>query len=164
MSSSGQGAEQTLRVRNRIEETRCSAMLGGGQHRIDAQHKKGKLTARERIQVLCDPGSFLEYDMFAEHTCRDFGMETESFPGDSVVTGRGLINGKTVFLFSQDFTVFGGSLSMIHAKKVCKIMDQAMLVGAPVIGLNDSGGARIQVCTPAEYLFATTYPIMTREH
>ncbi len=105
---------------------------------------QGKLTARERIDVLCDAGTFLEYDQFAEHTCRDFGMEKEHYPGDSVVTGRGLVNGREVFVFSQDFTVFGGSLSMIHAKKVCKIMDQAMLVGAPVIGLNDSGGARIQ--------------------
>jgi len=144
MSTNVQGAEQTLKVRSRIADTRATALLGGGQKRIDAQHKKGKLTARERIEVLCDPGSFLEYDMFAEHTCRDFGMEKENFPGDSVVTGRGEIFGKTIFVFSQDFTVFGGSLSMIHAKKVCKIMDQAMLVGAPVIGLNDSGGARIQ--------------------
>ena len=145
MSTNIQGAELTLKVRNRIESTRAAALLGGGQKRIDAQHKKGKLTARERIEVLCDPGSFLEYDMFAEHTCRDFGMENEHYPGDSVVTGRGEINGKTVFVFSQDFTVFGGSLSMIHAKKICKVMDQALLVGAPVIGLNDSGGARIQV-------------------
>ena len=123
-----QGAQHTLRVQKRIEDTKSAALLGGGQKRIDAQHKKGKLTARERIQVLCDPGSFLEYDMFAEHTCRDFGMENEHYPGDSVITGRGEINGKTVFVFSQDFTVFGGSLSMIHAKKVCKIMDQAMQV------------------------------------
>ena len=144
MSSNVQGAELTLKVRNRIESQKIAATMGGGQKRIDAQHKKGKLTARERVEVLCDPGSFLEYDKFAEHTCRDFGMEKEIIPGDSVVTGRGEINGKTVFIFSQDFTVFGGSLSMIHAKKVCKIMDQAMLVGAPVIGLNDSGGARIQ--------------------
>lgn len=118
--------------------------MGGGQKRIDAQHKKGKLTARERIEVLCDPGTFVEYDMFMEHTCRDFGMENEKYPGDSVVTGHGKINGQTSYIFSQDFTVFGGSLSMAHAKKICKVMDQAMLVGAPVIGLNDSGGARIQ--------------------
>jgi len=144
MSSSVQGAAHTIRVQNRIEETRSTAKLGGGQKRIDTQHKKGKLTARERIEVLCDPGTFLEYDMFFKHTCRDFGMEKENFPGDSVVTGRGEIYGKTVFVFSQDFTVFGGSLSMAHAKKICKVMDQAMLVGAPVIGLNDSGGARIQ--------------------
>jgi len=144
MSSTVQGAEHTIRVQNRIKDTRANALLGGGQKRIDAQHKKGKLTARERIEVLCDPGTFLEYDMFAKHTCRDFGMEKEHYPGDSVITGRGEINGKTVFVFSQDFTVFGGSLSMIHAKKICKVMDKAMEVGAPVIGLNDSGGARIQ--------------------
>ena len=144
MSSNVQGAEHTIRVQKRISDTRSAALLGGGQKRIDAQHKKGKLTARERISVLCDPGTFHEYDTFAEHTCRDFGMDKENYPGDSVVTGQGKINGKLVFIFSQDFTVFGGSLSMIHAKKVCKIMDKAMLVGAPVIGLNDSGGARIQ--------------------
>lgn len=136
--------EQTLDVKHRIEDTRRRALLGGGQRRIDAQHKKGKLTARERVALLVDEGSFTEYDMFLEHSCSDFGMEKQKYPGDSVVTGRGTINGRTVFVFSQDFTVFGGSLSMAHAKKVCKIMDQAMLVGAPVIGLNDSGGARIQ--------------------
>uniref|UniRef100_A0A914WM47 Propionyl-CoA carboxylase beta chain, mitochondrial n=1 Tax=Plectus sambesii TaxID=2011161 RepID=A0A914WM47_9BILA len=134
----------TLQVQQRIEETRKKAELGGGQKRIDAQHKRGKLTARERVQMLCDPGTFKEYDMFAEHTCVDFGMEKEKIPGDSVVTGRGQISGRTAFVFSQDFTVFGGSLSSVHAKKVCKIMDDAMKVGAPVIGLNDSGGARIQ--------------------
>ncbi|XP_076436090.1 propionyl-CoA carboxylase beta chain, mitochondrial-like [Babylonia areolata] len=136
--------EHTLRVKRRIDDGRKAALLGGGQRRIDAQHKKGKLTARERVQVLLDEGSFVEYDMFLEHDCSDFGMEKKKFPGDSVVTGRGLINGRVVFIFSQDFTVFGGSLSGAHAKKICKIMDQAMLVGAPVIGLNDSGGARIQ--------------------
>lgn len=129
---------------SQIEETSERAQLGGGEKRIAAQHAKGKLTARERISLLCDPGSFVEYDKFMEHTCRDFGMEEERYPGDSVVTGRGQINGRTCFVFSQDFTVFGGSLSMAHAKKICKIMDQALLVGAPVIGLNDSGGARIQ--------------------
>ncbi|XP_025090612.1 propionyl-CoA carboxylase beta chain, mitochondrial-like [Pomacea canaliculata] len=136
--------ENTLHVKDRIENTRQRALLGGGQRRIDTQHKKGKLTARERLQLLLDAGSFVEYDMFLEHNCADFGMEKEKYPGDSVVTGRGRINGRTVFVFSQDFTVFGGSLSGAHAKKICKIMDQAMLVGAPVIGLNDSGGARIQ--------------------
>lgn len=139
-----QGAELTLRVREKIKETRASAVLGGGQKRINKQHEKGKLTARERVEILCDPGTFIEYDKFVSHTCRDFGMEHEVYAGDSVVTGHGLVNGKTVFVFSQDFTVFGGSLSMVHANKVCKIMDQAMKVGAPVIGLNDSGGARIQ--------------------
>ncbi|GFR97151.1 propionyl-CoA carboxylase beta chain, mitochondrial [Elysia marginata] len=136
--------ELTLDVKRRIDSTRQQALLGGGQRRIDVQHKKGKLTARERVQLLMDEDSFVEYDMFLEHNCADFGMEKQKYPGDSVVTGRGTINGRTAFVFSQDFTVFGGSLSGAHAKKVCKIMDQAMLVGAPVIGLNDSGGARIQ--------------------
>lgn len=134
----------TLKVREDIKAQTARAKLGGGQNRIDAQHNKGKLTARERVEVLCDPGTFVEYDMYMEHTCRDFNMEKEKYPGDSVVTGYGKINGKTTYIFSQDFTVFGGSLSMAHAKKICKIMDQAMMVGAPVIGLNDSGGARIQ--------------------
>jgi len=134
----------TLKVRDDIIQKRNAALLGGGQKRIDAQHKKGKLTARERVELLCDPGTFIEYDMFAEHTCTDFGMDKQTFPGDSVVTGQGLIHGRLAYVFSQDFTVFGGSLSSVHAMKICKIMDQAMLVGAPVIGLNDSGGARIQ--------------------
>ncbi|XP_072896920.1 propionyl-CoA carboxylase beta chain, mitochondrial [Hemitrygon akajei] len=135
-----------LTIQERIERKSQRAMLGGGQHRIDAQHKRGKLTARERIQLLLDPDSFVEYDKFVEHRCSDFGMGTEDnkFPGDSVVTGQGQINGRLVYVFSQDFTVFGGSLSGAHAQKICKIMDQAVLVGAPVIGLNDSGGARIQ--------------------
>ncbi|HER26779.1 MAG TPA: acyl-CoA carboxylase subunit beta, partial [Rhodospirillales bacterium] len=112
--------------------------------RIDTQHKKGKLTARERIDLLLDPGSFEEWDMFVEHRCDDFGMDKQKITGDGVVTGHGNINGRLVFVFSQDFTVFGGSLSEPHAEKICKIMDQAMKVGAPVIGINDSGGARIQ--------------------
>lgn len=136
--------QHTLEVSETIKKLRETAVLGGGQKRINNQHKKGKLTARERIDLLVDPGSFVEYDMFTEHTCSDFGMENEKYPGDSVVTGHGKVFGRTVYMFSQDFTVFGGSLSSIHAKKVCKVMDQAMLVGAPVIGLNDSGGARIQ--------------------
>lgn len=127
-----------------LEEKRGQARLGGGERRIDAQHTKGKLTARERIDALLDPGSFEEYDMFVEHDCTDFGMEAQRVPGDGVVTGHGEINGRPVFVFSQDFTVFGGSLSAAHARKICKVMDQAMKVGAPVIGLNDSGGARIQ--------------------
>eukprot|EP00128_Syssomonas_multiformis_P009313 Colp12_sorted_trinity150504_noHs@18517 len=127
-----------------IEAKRKQALVGGGQKRIDQQHKKGKLSARERIALLLDEGTFREYDMFMEHDCTDFGMEEQRFVGDSVITGQGRINGRTVFVFSQDFTVFGGSLSMAHAKKICKIMDKAMLVGAPVIGMNDSGGARIQ--------------------
>merc|ERR1711976_817454 len=133
-------------VAARIADKRAQALIGGGQRRIDAQHKKGKLTARERIAVLLDPNSFVETDMYVEQRCTDFGMDAESqkFTGDSVITGRGKINGRDVFLFSQDFTVFGGSLSSVHAQKVCKITDQAMQLGVPVIGLNDSGGARIQ--------------------
>ncbi|VDO07509.1 unnamed protein product [Haemonchus placei] len=153
----------TVKVADHIEKTRAKALLGGGQKRIDTQHKRGKLTARERIELLLDKDTFREYDMFAEHTCTDFNMQKQKvstlvkmalacqkqtrmfqFPCDSVVTGRGHINGRNVYVFSQDFTVFGGSLSSIHAKKICKIMREAMLVGAPVIGLNDSGGARIQ--------------------
>ncbi len=127
-----------------LERRREAARLGGGQKRIDAQHAKNKLTARERLNVLLDPKSFEEYDMFVEHRCADFGMEKKKVPSDGVVTGWGRINGRIVFVFSQDFTVFGGSLSEAHAEKICKVMDQAMKVGAPVIGLNDSGGARIQ--------------------
>ncbi|MBT5107750.1 MAG: acyl-CoA carboxylase subunit beta [Rhodospirillaceae bacterium] len=127
-----------------LEEMREAARMGGGQRRIDAQHAKGKLTARERIDVLLDEDSFEEWDMFVEHDSHDFGMAEQKVPGDGVVTGSGTIDGRLVFVFSQDFTVFGGSLSAAHARKICKIMDQAMKVGAPVIGLNDSGGARIQ--------------------
>ena len=128
----------------RLEYMRAGARLGGGQRRIEAQHAKGKLTARERIEVLFDEGSFEEWDMFVEHRCSDFGMADNKVPGDGVVTGYGTINGRLAFVFSQDFTVFGGALSEAHAEKICKVMDQAMKVGAPVIGLNDSGGARIQ--------------------
>ena len=128
----------------RLAEKRLAAELGGGQNRIDAQHAKGKLTARERIELLLDPDSFEEWDMFVEHRCTDFGMASQTVPGDGVVTGYGTINGRVMFVFSQDFTVFGGSLSQAHAAKICKIMDHAVKVGAPVIGLNDSGGARIQ--------------------
>jgi propionyl-CoA carboxylase beta chain len=131
-------------ILSELEEKRAAARLGGGKKRIEAQHAKGKLTARERLEILLDPGSFEEYDMFVEHRCLDFGMEKQKVPGDGVVTGWGTINGRLVFVFSQDFTVFGGALSEAHAEKICKIMDQAMKVGAPVIGLNDSGGARIQ--------------------
>eukprot|EP01036_Dinobryon_divergens_P061857 gene61857-biopygen30512 len=127
-----------------LEARRVEARLGGGQKRIDAQHQKGKLTARERLDVLLDPGSFEEYDMFVEHRSIDFGMENQKIPGDGVVTGHGTINGRLVYVFSQDFTVFGGALSGMHAAKICKVMDMAMKVGAPVLGLNDSGGARIQ--------------------
>ena len=127
-----------------LERRRQAARAGGGEKRIAAQHAKGKLTARERLDVLLDEGSFEELDMFVEHNCVDFGMEAQVIPGDGVVTGSGTINGRLVFVFSQDFTVFGGSLSERHAAKICKIMDMALKVGAPVIGLNDSGGARIQ--------------------
>jgi propionyl-CoA carboxylase beta chain len=127
-----------------LEEKRAAARLGGGQSRIDAQHAKGKLTARERIEVLLDPESFEEWDMLVEHRCTDFGMAENRIPGDGVVTGYGTINGRLTFVFSQDFTVFGGALSEAHAEKICKIMDHAMKVGAPVVGINDSGGARIQ--------------------
>jgi propionyl-CoA carboxylase beta chain len=127
-----------------LEEKRAQARQGGGAKRIEAQHAKGKLTARERLELLLDPGSFEEWDMFVEHDCTDFGMESQKVAGDGVVTGYGTINGRATFVFSQDFTVFGGSLSAAHAGKICKIMDAAMKVGLPVIGLNDSGGARIQ--------------------
>ena len=120
------------------------AKLGGGEKRIEAQHKKGKFTARERIEMMLDEGSFEEFDMFVSHRCIDFGLEKESYLSDGVVTGYGTIDGRLVFLFSQDFTVFGGSLSEMFAAKICKVMDMAMKVGAPVIGINDSGGARIQ--------------------
>eukprot|EP01034_Spumella_vulgaris_P043199 gene43199-53622_t len=128
----------------KLEQRRAAARLGGGERRIEAQHAKGKLTARERIDALLDPGSFEEYDMFVEHRSIDFGMENQKIPGDGVVTGHGTINGRLVYVFSQDFTVFGGALSGMHAAKICKVMDMAMKVGAPVLGLNDSGGARIQ--------------------
>lgn len=131
-------------ILEKLEKKRAEARAGGGDARVEAQHKRGKLTARERIQLLLDEGSFEEFDMFVEHRCTDFGMEDKKVPGDGVVTGHGEINGRPVYVFSQDFTVFGGSLSETHAEKICKIMDMAMKNGAPVIGLNDSGGARIQ--------------------
>ena len=131
-------------ILQQLEAKRAQARLGGGEKRIAAQHGKGKLTARERLEILLDEGSFEEWDMFVEHRSADFGMADQKIPGDGVVTGYGFINGRLVFVFSQDFTVFGGSLSEAHAEKICKVMDMAMRVGAPVIGLNDSGGARIQ--------------------
>lgn len=127
-----------------LVERRAQARLGGGQKKIDGQHSKGKLTARERINLLLDEGSFEEYDMFVRHRCYNFGMEKTQFDGDGVVTGCGTIDGRLVYVFAQDFTVIGGSLSETMAQKICKIMDMAMKVGAPVIGINDSGGARIQ--------------------
>src|SRR5688572_16988648 len=131
-------------VLKQLEEKRAAARAGGGQRRVDAQHAKGRLTARERIELLLDPDSFEEWDMFVEHRSSEFGMQDQKVPGDGVVTGYGTVNGRLVFVFSQDFTVFGGSLSEAHAEKICKVMDHAMKVGAPVIGINDSGGARIQ--------------------
>src|SRR6476659_1479411 len=127
-----------------LEQKKAEALLGGGQKRIDAQHKKGKLTARERVGGGVNEGTFEEIGMFVQHRSNDFGLEKEKYLGDGVVTGYGNINGRLTYVFSQDFTVFGGSLSETHAEKICKIMDLAMKNGAPVIGLNDSGGARIQ--------------------
>src|ERR1700739_1822956 len=135
-------------ILSRLEEKRAAGRAAAGAcdgvRRIEAQHSRGKLTARERLELLLDPDSFEEWDMFVEHRTHDFGIDAHKIPGDGVVTGYGTVNGRLVFVFSQDFTVFGGSLSEAHAEKICKIMDQAINVGAPVIGLNDSGGARIQ--------------------
>ena len=128
----------------KLIDLRAEAKLGGGLKRIEAQHKKGKFTARERIELLLDEGSFEEFDMFVTHRCTNFGLEKTKFLGDGVVTGHGTIDGRVVYVYSQDFTVFGGSLSETFAQKICKVMDMAMKAGAPVIGINDSGGARIQ--------------------
>ncbi len=127
-----------------LEKRRAEARLGGGQARIDAQHKRGKLTARERIELLMDENSFEEFDTFVEHRCTDFGMEKQKTPGDGVVTGWGTINGRVVYVFAKDFTVIGGSLSGSHARKMTKIQDMALKNRAPIIGLFDAGGARIQ--------------------
>src|SRR5436190_1680862 len=131
-------------ILERLEERRANARLGGGQKRIEAQHARGKLTARERIDLLMDPGSFEEFDMFVEHRCIDFNMGRSKIPGDGVVTGWGTINGRIVYVFAKDFTVFGGSLSEAHARKITKIQDMAVQNRAPIIGLFDAGGARIQ--------------------
>jgi len=131
-------------IRKELEKRRGEALLGGGQERIDKQHRDGKLTAHERIDLLIDPGTFVEVDRFVTHRCTDFGMAEKKFYGDGVVTGYGKVEGRLVYVFSQDFTVFGGALGMAFAEKICKVMDLAMKTGAPVIGLNDSGGARIQ--------------------
>src|SRR5256885_9258632 len=127
-----------------LQQKRAEALLGGGEERIKVQHEKGKLTASERLDALLDPGSFVELDRFVTHRASDFGLADEKYLGDGVVTGHGRIDGRLVYVFSQDFTVFGGSLSEAHAEKICKIMDLAVRNGAPIIGLNDSGGARIQ--------------------
>ena len=134
---------QTEKIKELVEK-RAVARLGGGQARIDAQHSKGKLTARERIALLLDEGSFEEYDMFVHHRCHNFGMDKTHYDGDGVVTGQGTIDGRVVYVFAQDFTVTGGSLSETMAQKICKVMDAAVRNGAPCIGINDSGGARIQ--------------------
>ena len=131
-------------ILDRLEQRREEARLGGGKARIEAQHKRGKLTARERIELLLDKGSFEELDMFVEHRSSDFGMEKQKIPGDGVVTGWGTVNGRAVYLFSKDFTVFGGSLSEAHAQKIMKVQDMAMKARCPIIGLFDAGGARIQ--------------------
>ena len=131
-------------ILDKLEQRRDQARLGGGEARIEAQHKRGKLTARERVELLLDKGSFEEFDMFVEHRSSDFGMEKTKIPGDGVVTGWGTVNGRTVFLFAKDFTVFGGSLSETHAQKIIKVQDAAMKARAPIIGLFDAGGARIQ--------------------
>ncbi|KAA0245054.1 MAG: acyl-CoA carboxylase subunit beta [Ignavibacteriota bacterium] len=136
-----------MAIQDKIQELmslRDKARLGGGEKRIDSQHKKGKLTARERLDLLLDEGSFEEFDMFVSHRSIDFGLDKETYLSDGVVTGYGTIDGRLVYVFSQDFTVFGGSLSEMYAQKICKIMDKALKVGAPIIGINDSGGARIQ--------------------
>jgi propionyl-CoA carboxylase beta chain len=135
---------QNIDIIQRLEAKREAARLGGGKTRIDRQHERGKLTARERIELFLDQGSFEEWDMFVEHRCSEFDMDSQQIPGDGVVTGYGTVCGRLVFVFSQDFTVFGGSLSAAHAEKICKIMDHALKAGAPVVGINDSGGARIQ--------------------
>src|SRR5438477_12534455 len=129
---------------DQLRERQEQAEAGGGAARLEKQHAAGKMTARERVEFLVDEDTFQEFDRLVEHRSRDFGMEKEIYPGDGVITGHGLIDGRKVFIFAQDFTVFGGSLSETHAEKICKVMDLAMKVGAPVIGLNDSGGARIQ--------------------
>ena len=131
-------------IQERLASLTAQALAGGGETRIERQHAKGKMTARERIDAFLDPNSFEEFDQLKTHRCADFNMQDTKFPGDGVVTGHGTVDGRPVFVFAQDFTVFGGSLSRAYAEKICKIMDQAMRVGAPVIGLNDSGGARIQ--------------------
>src|SRR5437660_9719543 len=136
--------EPMKHILDNLDQRRADARAGGGHTRIDAQHARGKLTARERIELLLDHGSFEEFDMFVQHRCDDFGMEKMKIPGDGVVTGWGTVNGRTVFVFAKDFTVFGGSLSETHAQKITKIQDMALRNRAPIIGLFDAGGARIQ--------------------
>ncbi|HTJ81003.1 MAG TPA: acyl-CoA carboxylase subunit beta [Polyangiaceae bacterium] len=141
--TSGSGDLRAQQLRE-LDDTNRRALLGGGQARIDKQHEAGKLTARERVELLCDPGTFVEIDRFVQHRCTDFDMDKQKVPGDGVVTGWGRVDGRKVAVFAQDFTVFGGSLSGAYAAKICKLMDFAVKTGIPVVGLNDSGGARIQ--------------------
>ena len=133
-----------MNILSELAARRDAARQGGGARRVEAQHAKGKLTARERVELLLDDDSFEEFDMFVAHRGTEFGMEQDRPPGDGVVTGWGTVNGRLIYVYSQDFTVFGGSLSETHAQKICKIMDMAIQNGAPVVGMNDSGGARIQ--------------------
>jgi len=142
--STREGSSMSKKSKEYLQKLRDEALLGGGEHRIADQHKKGKLTARERLTLLLDEGSFEELDMFVQHRTKEFGLEKQRYLGDGVVCGTGRVDGRLVCVFSQDFTVFGGSLSQAHAEKICKVMDLAMKIGCPVIGLNDSGGARIQ--------------------
>lgn len=135
-------------ILERLEDRRAEARLGGGEKRIAAQHARGKLTARERIDLLLDNGSFEEFDMFVQHRCDDFGMEKSKIPGDGVVTGWGTVNGRTVFVFAKDFTVFGGSLSETHANKINKIQDMALRMRAPIIGLFDAGARAFRKASP----------------
>jgi propionyl-CoA carboxylase beta chain len=143
-----------------LEAKREAARQGGGPKRHAAQHAKGKLTARERIDLLLDEGSFEEFDMFVEHRSHEFGMEKTKIPGDGVVTGWGTINGRLVYVFSKDFTVFGGSLSGAHAQKICKVQDMAMKNGAPIVGIFDAGGARIQEGVESLAGYADIFPQM----
>src|ERR1700752_2006231 len=143
MASKQQPKQSKSRL-DTLRERQKKAEEGGGAARVEKQHESGRLTARERIEFLLDEGTFEEFDKLVVHRSKDFGLEQQLYPGDGVVTGHGLIDGREVFVFAQDFTVFGGSLSETHAEKICKVMDLAMKVGAPIIGLNDSGGARIQ--------------------
>src|SRR5256885_4007265 len=131
-------------ILDKLEARRARARAGGGKTRVEAQHKRGKLTARERVELLMDKGSFEEFDMFVEHRTAEFGMEGTKIPGDGVVTGWGSVNGRTCFVFAKDFTLFGGSLSETHAQKIVKVQDLAMKARAPIVGLFDAGGARIQ--------------------
>ena len=136
--------EKNRKITNKLQELRDASKIGGGQERINAQHKKGKLTARERIELLVDYDSFVEIDSFVKHHCDKFGMENKKFLGDGVVTGYGTVNGRKVFIYSQDFTILGGTIGKAHAQKISKITDFALKMGCPIIGIIDSGGARIQ--------------------